>query len=183
MGLAADLLTRLQGLLAGTYTAGGRYVSGVTFTAGQVYLPQENPEWPDVVVDRQWDLHWSPEGLPLRWDTADPQGQANPHQGPHVTQVGALLRVHYEITRPEAVAPRETELVMGALAAATRKATDDAAALRFLLIWPPNWTDIAITCMVGPITTAKADTLRVVSTIPLTWLVSTSAVTAPGWGS
>ena len=183
MALTDDILTRLQSLLAGTYTTGGRYVTGATFTAGQVYLPQENPEWPDVVVDRAYDLHWSPADLPLAFDVDTPEGQENTFQGPHITRVGALLYVHYELTRPEAVAPRETELVLGALNAATRKATDDGAALRWMLHHTPNWLNVAVGCGVGRITTAKADTVRVVSTIPLTWLVSVSAVTSPGWGS
>lgn len=185
MALTTNLRTRLAALLAGTYTTGGRYVSGVTFTESPVYLPLENPEWPDVVVDRTWDLHWSPSDLPLAFDVDGDGGQENTFQGPHVTRVGALLRVQYELTRPEQLAPRITELLLGALETATRKATDDAAVLRWMLHHTPNWTggDVAIGCMVGRITTAKADTLRVVSTIPLTWLVSVSAVTSPGWPS
>lgn len=183
MALTDDLLTRLQGLLAGTYTTGGRYVTGATFVQSNVYLPQENPEWPDVVVDRTWDLHWSPGDLPLRFDVATDNEQENTYQGPHVTQVGALLRVQYELTRPENAAPRDTELVMGALSTATKKATDDAAVLRWMLHHTPNWSGVAIGCSVGRVTTAKADTVRVVSQIPLTWLVSVSAVTSPGWPS
>ena len=183
MALTDDILTRLQGLLAGTYTTGGRYVTGATFTASPVYLPQENPEWPDVVVDRTWDLHWSPPDLPLAFDVDTAEGQENTFQGPHITRVGALLHVQYELTRPEAVAPRETELVLGAISAATKKATDDGAALRWLLHHTPNWLNVAVACHVGRVTTAKADTVRVVSTIPLTWLVSVSAVTSPGWGA
>jgi hypothetical protein len=183
VALTTDLRARLVGLLAGTYTAGGRSVTGATFTESPVVLPQQNPQWPDSVVDRTWDFHWSPEAIPLTFDTADPQGQENPYQGPHTTRVGGVLRVQYELARPAPHYPRVAEVALGAIEAATRKATDDAARLRWLLTWPPNWNDIAITCMVGPVTTTQADTMRVVSVIPLTWLVSTSAVTAPGWGS
>ncbi len=182
MALTTALKARFTGLIAGTYTAGGRYVQGATFVTSPVYLPQENPRWPDVVVDRTYDTHWSPEELPLAFDVTTDNGQENTYQGPHVTRVGALLRVQYQLTLPEDVAPTDTELVMGALDLATEKATNDGAALRWIFMHTPNWAGVAIACHVGDITTREADGLRVVSRIPLLWLVSTSAVTSPGFG-
>lgn len=183
MALTTNLRTRLAALLAGTYTTGGRYVTGVTFTESPVFLPQENPKWPDVVVDRTWDLHWSPPGQPLRWYTAS--RQVNVYESPHITELGAVLRVQYEIAHPEQLAQRSSELVLGEIEAASRKATDDAAALRYILHYTPNWNGdgTAIDCWVGEIATQKADELRLVTTIPLTWLVSMSGVEPPGFGS
>lgn len=180
MALLDDIRTRIAALLDGTYTTGGRYVTGATLTESPVFLPRENPEWPDVVVDRTWDLTWTPSGLPLTFDV--PGGVESAFQGPHVTTVGAALRVQYEITRPESLVPRETELSLGALEVASRKAANDAAQLRWMLHYTRSWSGVAIGCSVGPSTGAKADTLRWVQTIPLVWMVSTSATTAPGWG-
>lgn len=178
--LLDDLRTRLAGLLAGTYTAGGRYVTGATLAESPVTLPLENPEWPPSVVDRTWDLVWTPSGMPLTFET--PGGQADAYQGPHVTLVGALLRVQYQIARPDSLAPPEADLSLGAFEACSRKAVNDAAALRFIFMLPAVWNGVALDCAIGPSTGVKADALRWVQTIPLTWKLSTSAATAPGWG-
>ena len=174
--LTSALSTRLLALLDGSYTAGGRYVTGVTFTAASsaTFLPQENPEWPDVVTDRTFDVVWQALGF-------DPPGAENTFQGPHISTVRATVRVQYQAETAEALSPRENALVLGTLQAATRKALDDAAVLRWIFQHTPVWSDVAIGCTVGEATTELADRLRVVSSIPLTWLVSTAAETAPGW--
>lgn len=181
--LTDALSTRLLALMAGSYTEGGRYVTGATFTAGGIYLPKENPEWPDVIVDRTFALQWAPEGDPLTWDEAPGDGLTNHWQGPHIRGIGARLLVTYQADTPEALAPRDTPFALDPLGAASAKATADAERLMWLLGYPPNWSGVAISCRVGPSSGARADRVRYVQTIPLRWQVARSASTAPEWGS
>ena len=180
--LPASLATRLAGLLAGTYTAGGRYVTGATFTAAGVWLPQENPEWPDVVEDRTWALQWSPPDAPLIFDTAPSDGYTNTYQGPHIRGIGARLLVSYQAPTPDDLAPRNTPYALDPLATVSARATADAERLMWILSHAPCWDGVAIGCQARTSTGARADRVRYVQTLTLTWIVARSAVTAPEWG-
>jgi len=63
MARAVDTIrTRLYALLAGTYTSGGRYVDGATFTEAKPVSSSASPEWQDVAVDRVYDVVWPDQG-------------------------------------------------------------------------------------------------------------------------
>lgn len=175
--------TRLLGLLAGTYTAGGRYVTGATFTNAGVWLPQQNPEWPDVVTDRTFVVQWSPPDAPLTFNDLPSDGVTNPLQGPHVRVIGARLSICYQIATPDELAPRDTPWALDPLDAVSRKATADAERLMWIFNYTPNWSGVAISCRALPSAGTRADRLRYVQPLTLRWQVSRSAVTAPDWGA
>lgn len=176
MARAVDTIhTRLAALLAGTYTTGGRYVTGATFTEAKPISSAASPEWQDVVKDRMWSVAWPSQG-----DEGDaPQ---NTFQGPHILEIAAPLLVQYALDRAGSFEgpPSGPQGPLGLENAATRRAMGDAEQLRWILAHTPVWSGVAIGCTVGKHTTQAAG-LRVILTLPLLFLVSVSAVTAPGW--
>lgn len=176
MARAVDLVdARLRALLAGTYTTGGRYVTGVTFTEA-IPVSGDIGAWQDVPGDRVFDLVWRDQG-----DEDD--APANTYQGPHALTLNGVLRVQYATDRTSALEPPPEGPggPLGMLAAPTKRALGDAEQLRWILSHTPVWSGVAIGCTVGRHTATSADALRVVLEIPLTWLVMASADTAPGW--
>lgn len=177
MTRAVDQLdTRLRALLDGSYTAGGRYVTGATFTEAKPVNAAASAEWQDVVKDRMWDIVWTSQG-----DEGDvPQST---FQGPHVVTLTATLRVQYATDRTGSMEPPPAGPLgpLGTLAAPTKRALGDAEQLRWIFSHTPVWSGVAIGCAVGRQTVADAGPLRVVLTLSLTWQVSASAATGPGW--
>lgn len=173
MARAVDLIdARLRGLLAGTYTSGGRHVTGATFTEAKPVSSSSSPEWQDVPADRLWDLVWGDAG------TEDGQ-PVNSFQGPHVMTATATLRVQYALDRTGAFEPPPGGL--GLPSAPSKKAAADAEALHYIFSHSPAWSGVAIGCTVGRATT-QAQGLRLVMSLPLLFRFTVSAATAPGWG-
>jgi len=168
--------TRLYDLLAGTYTSGGRYVTGATFTEAKPVSSSASPEWQDVAVDRVFDVAWPDQG-----DEGD--AAQNTFQGPHILTIRGVLRVQYALARPGAFEPPPAGAggSLGIVEAATKRALADAEQLRWILSHTPVWSGVAISCTVGRAQAAQGDALRVLCSIPLTWLASVSASSAPGW--
>lgn len=179
MARASDLIdARLRALVAGTYTTGGRYVTGATFTEAKPVSSDLGAAWQDVVKDRMWDLVWQDQG-----DEGDePQ---NTYQGPHILTLSALLRVQYATDRTSALEPPPDASggSLGNLAAPTRRALGDAEQLRYIFSHTPVWSGVAIGCVVGRQRPLQTGPLRVVLEMLLTWQVAASADTAPGWGA
>ncbi len=172
--------TRLAALIAGTYPVtpgpGDRAVPAGTFAVGKTFLPAQNPEWPKVALTRQYDLVYREQ----EYDADDPTAE-NQHQGPHVRRVSVDVRVQYALERPAALAPRDRELVLGALTTATLHAQNDGTLLEWVLAYPASWAGVAIGCTrSGRITAAKVDTLRVALTVPLLILVEQDITSSPG---
>ena len=172
--------TRLAALIAGAYPAspgpGDRVIPAGTFTMGRVFLPAQNPEWPRIALTRQYDLVYREQ----EYDADDPTAE-NQHQGPHVRRVSVDVRVQYALERPTALAPRDRELVLGALTTATLHAQNDGTLLEWVLAYPASWAGVAIGCTrSGRITAAKVDTLRVALTVPLLILVEQNITSSPG---
>lgn len=172
--------TRLAALLAGTYPVapgpGDRAVPVGTFTVGRVFLPAQNPEWPRVAMTRQYDLVYHD----VEYDADDPTAE-NQHQSPHVRRLFVDVRVQYTLERPAALAPRDRELVLGAVTTATLRAQNDGALLEWVLAYPESWQGVAIGCTrAGRITAGKVDTLRVALTVPLLILVAQDITSSPG---
>jgi hypothetical protein len=147
------------------------------FTPGVVYLPHQNPEYPGgtsrAAANRRWDLVWTQLDF-------DPSGTENASQGPWVRRAAFSLRVQYELARPEALAPRDRQLTLGALAAASQRALDDATLVEWAFLRPAAWSGVAIGYQrAEPITVAQVDTVRAVATLSGSILFSQSAVTAP----
>ncbi len=179
MARAVDLInTRLRALLDGSYTAGGRYVTGATFTEAKPVNASASVEWQDVVKDRVWDIVWSSQG-----DENDvPQ---NTFQGPHALAIVGTLRVQYAVDRVGGMEPPPAGGgggPLGTAAAPTLRALGDAEQLRWILSHTPVWSGVATRCTVGRHTATQAG-LRVVLEMPLEWGAMASADTAPGWGS
>lgn len=175
MALLDDLATRAAAIVAGTYPSGSPYLTAGTFTAGGVYLPAQNARFPTgAVVERRFDLLW--ESLAF-----DPPGSESGTQGPWVRDARLLVRVQYKLTQAPALAPSTTELVLGALEGATRHALDDAAAIHWAFLRPGAWSGLAIGALLDqPATAEKADSMRVVGTTRVRFLVSQSAASSPG---
>lgn len=180
MALFDAVHARLVALIAGTYPVtpgpGDRAVPAGTFTAGKVWLPAQNPEWPKVAVTRQYDLVFHD----VEYDGDDPTAE-NQHQSPHIRRVLVDVRVQYNLERPQALAPRDREIVLGALTTATLRAQNDGALLEWVLAYPESWQGVAIGCTrAGRIAAAKVDTLRVALTVPLLILAEQDITTSPG---
>lgn len=180
MALLDAVQTRLLALLAGTYTTGGRYCPADTFVAGQIFYPQQNPRFPSgtasAAINRRFDLHWRA----LAYEGPNTNAE-NELLSPVVRAADVDLLVQYAITLPPALAPTTTELALGAMAAASLRALDDAALIEWALAWTANWSGVAIECVRrGPSTTAKRDSLCLLLTIPLRILVSQDTSSTPG---
>lgn len=177
--LLDPITARLSAILGGTYPASPAtpYVPPSTFTPGVVFLPHQNPEYPSgtakAAANRRWDLVWTQLDF-------DPSGTENASQGPWVRRASFSLRVQYELARPEALAPRDRQLVLGALAAASQRALDDATLVEWAFLRPAAWSGVAIAYQrAEPVTVAQVDTVRAVATLSGSILFQQSAVTAP----
>lgn len=172
--------TRLVALLAGSYPAspgpGDRVIPAGTFTMGKVWLPAQNPEWPRVAVTRQYDLVFSPPTFDRYSPTA-----VNTRDATWYRELAIDVRIQYALERPQSLAPRDRELVLGALTTATLRAAGDSMLLERALLWRENWTGVALGARlrVAPVA-PKVDTLRVVLTFPLLLTLSQDATTSPG---
>jgi hypothetical protein len=160
--------TRLAAIIAGTYPVGSPYIPAGTFTERQIALPQSNPSFPggsqSAALNRAFDL----------------AGVENGSQGPFVRAVLFELRVQYAVQLPPALSPLPTELALGALELASRRAQDDAARIVWALLQPGAWTGAAIGLLrLEPVTVAKADRIRAFATLRGVIGVSMSAATAP----
>lgn len=177
--LLDPITARLTAILGGAYPASPAtpYVPASTFTPGVVYLPHQNPEYPSgtsrAAANRRWDLAWTSLDF-------DPSGTENASQGPWTRRAAFTLQVQYEIARPEALAPRDRQLALGALSVASQRALDDATLLEWAFLRPAAWSGVAIGYLrTEPITVTQADTVRAVARIAGTILFQQSAVTAP----
>lgn len=180
MALLDAVQTRLLALLAGTYTTGGRYCPASTFVAGEIFLPQQNPRFPSgtasAALNRRFDLHW--RALAYEGPNANAENEL---LSPVVRAADLDLLVQYAITLPPALTPPTTELALGAMAAASQRALNDAALIEWALAWTPNWSGVAVECVRrAPSTTAKRDALCLTLTIPLRILVSQDTSSTPG---
>lgn len=173
--------TRLVAILSGTYPALAPYIPPSTFTESQVALPQANPGFPagaqSAAANRAFDLTWPTSDF-------DPAGVENGSQGPFVRAVIFELRVQYAVQLPRAHTPLPTELALGAMEVASRRAQDDAARIVWALQQPGAWTGAAIGLLrLDPVTVTKADRVRAVALIRGVIGVSMSAATAPDLAS
>lgn len=180
MALFDAVHARLLALLSGAYPLApgpaDRALPRETFTLGQVFLPAQNPQWPKVVVTRQYDLVYRE----LEYDAEDPTSE-NQHQGPHLRRLSVDVRVQYLLEVPRALAPRDRQLALGALTTATLRAMGDGALLEWVLVWPGSWAEVAVGCTrSGKTTVGKVDELRVLLTVPLELLVAQDIVESPG---
>lgn len=172
--------TRLAALIAGTYPAtpgpGDRAVPVGTFTVGRVFLPAQNPEWPKVALTRQYDLVFSP---PI-FDRYSPTA-VNTRDATWYRELAVDVRIQYALERPQSLAPRDRELVLGALTTATLRAAGDSMLLERALLWRENWTGVALGARLRIAPTAgKVDTLRVGLVFPLLLTLSQDATVSPG---
>lgn len=180
MALLDDVSTRLLGLLAGTYTAGGRYCPTSNFVAGEIFYPKSNPRFPagsqSAAVSRRFDVHWRSLGYEGPNTNAE-----NELASPVVLGVDLDLLVQYAITLPPALAPTDSALRFGAMAAASVRALNDARLIEWALAWSANWSGVAIQCTRRAIaTTTKRDELCLLLTIPLRILMLNDTTTSPG---
>lgn len=180
MALLDAVHSRLTSLIAGTYpvTPGpsDRAINAGTFTPGKVWLPAQNPEWPKVAMTRQYDLVYSPP----RFDRASPTA-VNTRDASWFRELPVEVRVQYAIERPAPLAPRDRELVLGALTSATLRAANDAALLEWVLLWPSNWQGVASGARWGAApSTTKTDPLRLVLSLPLLLILRQDARVTPG---
>lgn len=176
MALLDALAARIAAIVAGTYPAAPSdpYIPAGTFAAGGVFLPAQNPRFPSTaIVERRFDLVWERLGF-------DPQGSENSTQGPWNREADLLIRVQYKIVQAPALAPTSTELVLGALEAASRKALNDAALIQWALLRPTAFTGIATGALLGDATPEKSDSQRMVGIARVRFLLPQSIVTAPG---
>jgi hypothetical protein len=169
--------TRLAAIIAGTYPVGSPYIPAGTFTERQIALPQSNPSFPggsqSAALNRAFDLAWPTSDF-------DPAGVENGSQGPFVRAQIFELRVQYAVQLPPALSPLPTELALGAMEVASRRAQDDAARIVWALLQPGAWTGAAIGLLrLEPVTVAKADRIRAFATLRGVIGVSMSAATAP----
>lgn len=176
-------LARIKAILAGTYPAApgptDRQIPPATFAAGSYRLPLENPAFPAVTFERRFDLFWVSGKY-----TPGASGSENQSQGPHLRELAADLLVSYAITLPPTLTPPAESLLFGALTAASTKAAEDEAVVEWALCWKDNWlaTDIVSIARRADWTCKKADTLRLVLTVPLDVIVQVAGVTSPGLG-
>lgn len=177
--LLDPITARLSAILGGTYPASPAtpYVPPSTFTPGVVFLPHQNPEWPSgaakAAANRRWDLAWTSLDF-------DPSGTENASQGPWTRRATFDLRVQYEIARPDALAPRDRQLALGALSVASQRALDDATMVEWAFLRPAAWSGVAIGYQrTEPITVTQVDTVRAVARIAGVILFQQSAATAP----
>lgn len=180
MALLDALSTRITAILDGSHAATSAVITPSLFTAGRVFLPAQNPEFPSgtasAAAERRWDLAWKR----LAYDNTPPHAE-NAAQGPWVRLAYFDLRVQYALVRPNALAPRDRQLVLGALELATRKALDDLALIEFAFYRPGAWTGVALDFeRDADATAAPADELRVVGTLSGFLRFSQSASTSPG---
>lgn len=181
--LLADITTRIAATLAGTHPASGtfpnRQITPGTFTPGQVFLPAENARFPQkaaVTRSREYDVIWTA----LEYAEPDRFG-ANAYQGPHVRLAQFTIRMVYPIRQPPALAPTDSELVLGALSIATRKALEDAAVIEWCWSYQPTWSGVALRWKrTGPATAPKVNDLQVHMLLPGELLFAQSAITMPG---
>lgn len=175
--LTDPVRTRLVAILEGTYPVGSPYIPAGTFTEGRVALPLSNPGFPggaqSAAANRTFDLQWPTTDF-------DPPGVENGSDGPWVRAVTFVLRVQYAVTLPKALTPLPTELSLGAMEVASRRAQDDAARIVWALQQPGAWTGAAIGLLrLDPVTVTKADRVRAVALIRGVIGVSMSAAAAP----
>lgn len=180
MALLDAIQTRLLAILAGTYTAGGRYCPAATFAAGEIFYPAQNPRYPSgtqsAAINRRFDLHW--KALAYEGPTPDAENEL---QSPAIRAADLDLLVQYAVTLPPSLAPTDTELRLGAMSTASQRAIGDAALIEWALAWTANWTGVAIECVRrGPSTTQKRDELCLELTVPLRFLVSQDTSVTPG---
>ncbi len=169
--------TRLVAILAGAYPVGSPYIPAGTFTESRIALPQSNPAFPagaqSAAINRAFDLVWSESQF-------DPAGPENGSDGPHVWLQSFELRVQYAVQLPKALQPLPTELVLGAMELASRRAQEDAARIIWALQRPGAWDGAAIGLMrLAPVRVVKEDRLRAVAPIRGAIGISMSAATAP----
>lgn len=169
--------TRLAAILTGDYPVGSPYIPAGTFTESRIALPQPNPAFPagaqSAAINRAFDLQWPTSDF-------DPAGVENGAQGPFVRAVLFELRAQYAVQLPRAHTPQPTELSLGAMEVASRRAQDDAARIAWALLRPGAWTGAAIGLMrLDPVTVTKADRVRAVALIRGVIGVEMSAATAP----
>lgn len=175
MGLLDAFAERTVAILTSAYPVGAPYIPAGTFTVGEVFLPAQNPKFPTgAVVDRRFDFVWKSMGF-------DINGSEVGVQGPWVRDPRLEIRVQYKIAQPPGLAPPKTELVLGALEAATRKALNDVALIQWAMTRPGAYADLAIGVLFEEDATAdKADALRAIGTTRVTVLKSQSVVSSPG---
>lgn len=181
MALVDDVATRLAAIVAGTYPpnpgVGDRAIPEGTFKIGQVFLPSQNNLFPrTAVVTRTCDLVIYPptfdRASPLAVNTRDPVWYR---------EMGADVRVQYVVENPTALAPRDRELVLGAVTAASRRAAGDSMLLEWALLWRRNWDTVALGARLRAAPVApKVDTLRVVLTFPILLTLRQDATASPG---
>lgn len=180
MALLDTLETRLLAILDGSYTAGGRSIPASTFVLGTIFYPKANPRYPagtsSAAINRRFDLHWRE----LAYEGPNPSAE-NELQSPAVRAADADLTVQYAIALPNALAPTDTELKLGALNTASKRALNDAALIEWALAWTANWSGVAIECVRrGPSTAVRRDELCLVLTMPLRILLAQDTTVTPG---
>ena len=178
MTLLASIATRASAILTGTYPVGTPYLTASTFAETPVMMPLQNPEFPGgsrkAAANRRFDLTWERLGF-------DPPGSENGCNGPWVRSATLLVRVQYEIARPNKLAPPDADLALGALEAASRHAIDDAAAIQWAFLRPGAFADLALGVLLDQdAAVEKADSLRAVGSTRVRFLVAQSAASSPG---
>lgn len=179
MSRAVDALrTRLAAIMAGTHTVGDRAVPEGAFVEAVAMSSSISGEWQDVPQERMWEVLWGTQG-----DEGD--APADAFQGPHTLTVTAVLRVQYPLERVSAFEPPKPGAggALGVMSDVSQRGLADGESLRYVLHGSPVWEGVAIGCDVGRHRVDAFDALRAVLTMPLTWRVSVSAATSPGWGT
>jgi len=176
--LLDPITARVTAILGGAYPASGTpYIPVSTFVPGVIYLPHQNPEWPGgasrAAINRRWDLVWTSLDF-------DPSGTENTAQGPWTRRATFDLRLQYEIARPEALAPRDRALALGALSVASQRAIDDLTLVEWALLRPAAWSGVAIGYQrAEPARVTQVDPVRAVASLGGAILFQQSAATAP----
>lgn len=180
MALLDILSARASAIVTGAYPVAPEdpYITAGTFSATPVMMPMENADFPGgtlkAAANRRFDFVW--ERLAF-----DPPGSENSAQGPWVRDARLLVRVQYEVVRPNRLAPPAVDLTLGALELATRRALNDAAVIQWAFLRPGAWSGVAIGALLDQdVTAEKVDALRVVATTRVRFLLSQLITSSPG---
>jgi len=180
MALLDAISARASAIVTGAYPASPSdpYITADTFSATAVMMPMENPDFPGgalkAAANRRFDFAWERLGF-------DPQSSENGTQGPWVRTAYLLVRVQYEVVRPNRLAPPDLDLALGALELATRRALNDASVIQWAFLRPAAWSGVAIGALLDQdVTAEKVDSLRVVATTRVRFLLSQSIASSPG---
>lgn len=172
-----DVAARLRAILSGSYPVATPYLASSIFVEQQVTVPQANPAFPagsqSAALDRRFELLWPDAG----WN---PGPEENGSQGPWIRGLAFALRMQYAVRLPRALAPTSSELALGAMELASRRAQSDAIAIEWALLRPGAWDGVAVgVTALKRSAVAKDGRTRAVLTISGEIAVSVSVASAP----